>query len=484
MPHFKTIQARAAKRKGGDDKLMVLLPKLTSAAALARIADDRILSAMTKRIFSAGFAWHVVEAKWPEFEEAFLGFEPKRLLAQPDEFWERLASDSRIVRNVQKIMAVRANAAFIACNSRITASGILTDAVTDGRPVHPRAMKPAPQHGTPSSIPLNPDSRRGRKARSPIRQGWVDMENIIVGIDVSKDRLDVAVRPSGEFFVVERNAAGLEQLIKRLKAISPRIVALEATGGFETVAAAALASAELPVVIVNPAQVRSFAKAIGQRAKTDPIDAAVIAHFAEATKPEPRPLPDEATRLLADLVARRRQIIEMIGAECQREKRVTVPRLKKSINRLLKALKKELASVDADIDDAVRGSPAWRDKEDLLASVPGVGPTIARTLIAELPELGQLGRKQIAALTGLAPFTRQSGQWRGNSFIGGGRAPVRAVLFMGAMVAKQHNPVLKAFFDRLVAAGKPKMVALIAVARKLLTILNAILRDNRPWQTA
>ncbi len=310
------------------------------------------------------------------------------------------------------------------------------------------------------------------------------MENIIVGIDVSKDRLDVAVRPSGEFFVVERNAAGLEQLIKRLKAISPRIVALEATGGFETVAAAALASAELPVVIVNPAQVRSFAKAIGQRAKTDPIDAAVIAHFAEATKPEPRPLPDEATRLLADLVARRRQIIEMIGAECQREKRVTVPRLKKSINRLLKALKKELASVDADIDDAVRGSPAWRDKEDLLASVPGVGPTIARTLIAELPELGQLGRKQIAALTGLAPFTRQSGQWRGNSFIGGGRAPVRAVLFMGAMVAKQHNPVLKAFFDRLVAAGKPKMVALIAVARKLLTILNAILRDNRPWQTA
>jgi transposase len=310
------------------------------------------------------------------------------------------------------------------------------------------------------------------------------MENIIVGIDVSKDRLDVAVRPSGEFFVVERNAAGLEQLIKRLKAISPRIVALEATGGFETVAAAALASAELPVVIVNPAQVRSFAKAIGQRAKTDPIDAAVIAHFAEATKPEPRPLPDEATRLLADLVARRRQIIEMIGAECQREKRVTVPRLKKSINRLLKALKKELASVDADIDDAVRGSPAWRDKEDLLASVPGVGPTIARTLIAELPELGQLGRKQIAALTGLAPFTRQSGQWRGNSFISGGRAPVRAVLFMGAMVAKQHNPVLKAFFDRLVAAGKPKMVALIAVARKLLTILNAILRDNRPWQTA
>ncbi len=195
-------------------------------------------------------------------------------------------------------------------------------------------------------------------------------------------------------------------------------------------------------------------------------------------------MPDEATRLLADLVARRRQIIEMIGAERQREKRVNAPRLRKSIVRLLKALEKELASVDGDIDDAVRGSPVWREKEDLLASTPGIGPAIARTLIAELPELGQLGRKQIAALSGLAPFTRQSGQWRGRSFIGGGRSAVRTALFMGAMVAKRHNPVLKAFFDRLVAAGKPKMVALIAVARKLLTILNAILRDRQPWKIA
>jgi transposase len=310
------------------------------------------------------------------------------------------------------------------------------------------------------------------------------MDKIIVGIDVSKDRLDVAVRPSGEAFAVGRNAAGLEELAARLRTLSPQVVALEATGGFETIAAAALASTGLPVVIVNPAQIRSFAKAIGQRAKTDPIDAAVIAQFAEATKPEPRPLPDEATRLLADLVARRRQIIDMMIAERQREKRLTVLRLKKSIARLLKALEKELASLDSDIDDAVRGSPAWREKEDLLASVPGIGTVIARTLMAELPELGQLGRKEIAALAGLAPFTRQSGQWRGHSFIGGGRPPVRSALFMGAMVAKQHNPILKAFFDRLVAAGKPKMVALIAVARKLLTILNAILRDNRPWQTA
>ena len=310
------------------------------------------------------------------------------------------------------------------------------------------------------------------------------MDFIAVGIDVSKDHLDIAVRPGGEAFRVERNATGVEQLAERLGTLAPHVIALEATGGFETVAAATLAAAGLPVVIVNPGQVRAFAKAIGQRAKTDPIDAAVIAHFAEATKPQVRPLPDEATRMLADLVARRRQIVEMIGAERQREKRLTVPHLRKSIARLLKALEKELASVNTDIDDAVRGSPVWREKEKLLVSVSGVGEVIASTLLAELPELGSCGRRQIAALAGLAPFTRQSGQWKGKSFIGGGREAVRTALFMGAMVAKRHNPILKAFFDRLVAAGKPKMVALIAVARKLLTILNAILRDNRPWQTA
>jgi transposase len=310
------------------------------------------------------------------------------------------------------------------------------------------------------------------------------MENITVGIDVAKDRLDVAVRPSGETFMAERTAAGIEKLIARLLQLSPGAVALEATGGYETIAAAALAAAGLPVVVVNPAQIRAFAKAIGQRAKTDPIDAAVIAHFTEATKPDIRPLPSEETRLLADLVARRRQIIEMIGAERQREKRATAKSLKKSIARLVKALEKELTSADTDIGDAMRASPVWREKEDLLASVPGVGPAIARTLIAELPELGRLNRKEIAALAGLAPYTRQSGQWRGKSFISGGRASVRTALFMGALVAKKHNPVLKVFFDRLVAAGKPKMVALIAVARKLLIILNAILRDQKPWQTA
>jgi len=304
---------------------------------------------------------------------------------------------------------------------------------------------------------------------------------VVVGIDVSKDRLDVHVRPSAETFFVARDGEGIASLAIRLAALAPAAVAVEATGGFETVVAAGLAGAGLPVVVVNPAQVRAFAKALGQRAKSDPIDAAVIARFAEATKPAIRPLPDEETQLLADLVARRRQIVAMIGAERQREKRAPV-RVRRSIARLIKALEKELSSLDGDIDDSVRGSPAWRDKEDLLASVPGVGKTVARTLIAELPELGSLERRQVAALVGLAPFTRQSGQWRGKSFIGGGRASVRAALFIAAMVAARHNPALKAFRDKLVAAGKPKLVALVATARKLVTILNAILRDRQPWR--
>ena len=308
------------------------------------------------------------------------------------------------------------------------------------------------------------------------------MDATVVGIDVAKDRLDVCVRPCGESFVVARTGAGIEELAERLQKLAPRIVAVEATGGFETVVAAGLAAAALPIVVVNPAQVRAFAQALGRRAKTDPIDAAVIAHFVEATKAVPRPLPDETTRLLADLIARRRQIVEMMAAEAQRERRLTNKRLKKSIVRLRKALEKELAELDGEIDDHVRGSPVWAEKEDLLASVPGVGPIIARTLIAELPELGSLDRRKVAALVGLAPWTRQSGQWRGKSFIGGGRKSVRNALFMAAMVAARHNPILKQFRDKLVAAGKPKLVAIIAVARKLLIILNAILRDKTPWQ--
>lgn len=309
------------------------------------------------------------------------------------------------------------------------------------------------------------------------------MDAIVVGIDVSKDRLDVAVRPGGEVFQVARDADGLDALIARLAPLAPAAVAVEATGGYETVVAATLGAAGLAVVVVNPAQVRAFAQALGRRAKTDPIDAGVIAHFVAATKPKIRPLPDAETRLLADLVARRRQIVQMMVAERQRQKRLAEKRLQRSIARLLAALQKELSSLETDIDDAVRGSPAWRDKEDLLASVPGIGKTIARTLLAELPELGRLDRRRIAALVGLAPWTRQSGQWKGRSFIGGGRADVRAALFLGAMVAARHNPALKAFRDRLVQAGKPKLVALVATARKLLTILNAIIRDNTPWQS-
>lgn len=308
------------------------------------------------------------------------------------------------------------------------------------------------------------------------------MDAIVVGIDVSKSQLDVHALGCGEGFTVARDAEGVMALIERLRPLAPRVIGLEATGGFETVVAAGLAGAGLPVVVVNPAQVRAFANALGKRAKTDPIDAFVIARFVEATKPEVRPLRDEDTRLLADLVARRRQIVAMIVAERQRA--TTAPaRVKKSIVRLLKALQRELDSLDRDIDDAVTGSPLWRAKETLLASVPGVGRVIARTLLAELPELGTLDRRRIAALVGLAPWTRQSGQWRGKAFIGGGRSAVRAALFMGAMVAMRHNPALKAFRDQLIAAGKPKLVALIATARKLLVILNAIVRDNTPWAT-
>lgn len=309
------------------------------------------------------------------------------------------------------------------------------------------------------------------------------MDPIAVGIDVSKERLDVHVYPAGTVLSLSRNGAGIEELIGALAAVAPQLVAVEATGGFETVVVAALAAAGVPVVVVDPARVRAFASAIGRRAKTDPIDAQVIAQFAAATRPPVRALPDAATQALADLVARRRQIIQMIVAEGQRAKRAA-PRAKRSIGRLLEALRRELSEIDADIDETVRGSPVWCEKEELLASVKGVGSVTARTMLAELPELGSLNRRQIAALAGLAPFTRQSGKWRGKSFIGGGRASVRTALFMAAMTAMRHNPVLRAFHQRLRAAGKPKLVALIAVARKLLTILNAILRDNKKWQNA
>ncbi|MER8548609.1 IS110 family transposase [Mesorhizobium sp. M1169] len=307
---------------------------------------------------------------------------------------------------------------------------------------------------------------------------------IIVGIDVSKDRLDVHVLPSGEAFSVENDHAGVEDLVRRLAALSPAVVGLESTGSFERLAVAALAGAGLAIVVVNPAQVRAYANALGKRAKTDPIDAAVIAAFIAATRPQLRPLRDAETEALAELVARRRQIVQMIVAEENRARTVIAKQAQKSIQRLLVALRRELASLDAGMDDHIRKSPVWRVNEKLLSSVPGVGPVVARSLIAEMPELGSLDRRQIAALAGLAPWTRQSGKWRGKSFIGGGRSHVRAALFMAALVAIRHNPVLKAFRDRLVEAGKPKIVAVVATMRKLLTILNAIVRDQKPWQTA
>jgi transposase len=310
------------------------------------------------------------------------------------------------------------------------------------------------------------------------------MDAVYVGIDVSQARLDVHVLPGGEAFAVARDGKGLEQLIERLRAFSPQLIAVEATGGFETIVAAAVAGAGLPLVVVNPAQIRHFAHALGKRAKTDPIDAAVIAHFVEAVKPELRALPDEAQRLLAELVGRRRQIIEMMVAERQREKRAANVRVRKSILRHIRVLEKELPEIDEDIGTLVRGSPVWREKEDLLVSFPGIGNTLARTLLAEVPELGELTRREIASLVGVAPFTRQSGHWKGKSMIGGGRGSARRALYMAALVASRHNPVLRTFYRRLLAAGKPKMVALIAVARKILTTLNAMLRDKRKWQPA
>jgi transposase len=310
------------------------------------------------------------------------------------------------------------------------------------------------------------------------------MDAIYVGIDVSKERLDAHVRPSGETFAVARDGKGLEALVERLQALAPTLIAVEATGGFETIVAAAVAGASLPLAVVNPAQVRHFARAIGKRAKTDPIDAAVIAHFAEAVKPEPRPIPDAEARLLGELVARRRQIIEMLVAERQREKRVDAVRVRKSLARHIAALEKELPVIDRDIDTMVRGSPVWREKEDLMISFPGVGGILARTFLAEMPELGSLRRRQVASLVGVAPYTRQSGRWRGKSMIGGGRAAARSAVYLAALSAIRCNPVLRAFYQHLLAAGKPKMVALIAVARKTLTILNAMLRDKKPWQHA
>ena len=305
-----------------------------------------------------------------------------------------------------------------------------------------------------------------------------------VGVDVSKDRLDVHLRPSGEAFAVERDGKGLEHLVERLAGLDVSLIVLEATGGFETTAAAALAGAGLPLAVVNPRQIRDFARALGKLAKTDAIDAEVIALFAEKIRPEARPVATPHAQRLGELVARRRQVVEMIGMEANRRRRAADKRLTKKIDRHIAFLEKELADVDADIDAGVRASPAWRETEDLLTSVPGVGPVTARTLIAELPELGGLDRRKLAALVGVAPFNRDSGAWRGHRMIGGGRTSVRNVLYMAALAATRCNPVIKDAYQRLIQRGRPKKVAIIACLRQLLTILNAIVRTKKQWQNA
>jgi transposase len=301
----------------------------------------------------------------------------------------------------------------------------------------------------------------------------------VVGIDVSKDWLDVHALPSGQAARFANNHAGLDEFLAWLGSHGADVVALEATGGLESLSVAVLSAADIPVVVVNPAQVWSFAASLGKRAKTDAIDAAVIAAFVSATKPEIRPLKDAETRAFAELVTRRRQIVQVMVAEQNRQRTTQAKPALKRIKRILTALGRELSSLDADMDDHIRKSPLWRVRETLLTSVPRVGSKVARTLLAEMPELGTLDRRQIASLAGLAPFTRQSGTWKGKSFIGGGRSRVRPALFMATLVASRHNPTLKAFRDRLVASGKPRIVAVVATMRKLLTIPNAIIMGSK-----
>lgn len=310
------------------------------------------------------------------------------------------------------------------------------------------------------------------------------MEDVFVGVDVSKDRLDVHVLPSEAAFSVERTSAGVAALAERLAELGPVLVAMEATGGFETIVAAGLAAAGLPLAVINPRQIRAFAQAVGKRAKTDPLDAQVIARFAQAVRPEPRAVADEDAQALGELVARRRQLVEMMVAERNRRRSLNQPRLIKGVDRVLAALQQELTTLERDIDETIRGSPVWLQAEELMTSVPGVGQKTAHSLIAELPELGRLDHKRIAALAGLAPYNRDSGRFRGQRCISGGRGPVRTALYIAATVAARHNPVLKTFAERLRAAGKRPKQVLIAVARKLLLILNAILRERRPWQPA
>ncbi len=309
----------------------------------------------------------------------------------------------------------------------------------------------------------------------------MQQEATYVGIDVAKEMLDVALRPAGERWRVEHDAAGLEQLLARLQAQAPALIVLEATGGLELELVAALAAAALPVVVVNPRQTRDFARATGTLAKTDALDAAVLAHFAEAVRPPQRPLSDAQTQTLRQLLTRRRQLVVMRVAEGQRLTRAGAA-VRPGIEAHIAWLEQQLSALEDELRQALQQSPVWRERDQLLRSVPGVGEQLSLTLLAELPELGRLDRRQAAALVGVAPFNRDSGRLRGRRTIWGGRARVRAVLYMGALSASRHNPVIRAFYQRLLAAGKPKKLALTACMRKLLVILNAMLKHHTPWR--
>ena len=297
-----------------------------------------------------------------------------------------------------------------------------------------------------------------------------------VGIDVAKAFLDVAVRPSGETWRVGNEEAASAALVVRLRALAPTLIVLEATGGLEWPITAALAAAGLPVVVVNPRQVRDFARATGTLAKTDRLDATVLAHFADAVRPQPRPLPDATSRTLAALMARRRQLVEMLTAE--RNRRLAAPpALHGELNEHIAWLEQRLRHLDSDVAQTIEHSPVWRAKDNLLRSVKGVGPVLSATLLTGLPELGRLDRKRIAALVGVAPLAHDSGTWRGKRTCWGGRASVRAALYMATLVAVRFNPTLCSRYQRLIQAGKPKKVALVACMHTLLLILNALVRD-------
>jgi len=306
-----------------------------------------------------------------------------------------------------------------------------------------------------------------------------------VGIDVSKAKLDVCYLPEGRQFVVPNTRAGWEDLVERLSQVgSVGCLVVEATGGLEMPVCAELALHEIPVSIVNPRQARDFAKATGRLAKTDAIDSRVLAHFAQAIRPKATVLPDEQAQELAALMARRRQLIGMLTAEQNRLGSERVPSVQKRLNRHISWLERELGRDDKALETFIKASPLWKAKEDLLRGVPGVGPVLARTLIADLPQIGSLNRKEVAALVGVAPLNSDSGAWRGQRHTWGGRGRVRTALYMGALVATRYNPIIRAFYQGLLARGKPKKVALVACMRKLLTILNAMVKAETEWQPA